>query len=155
MSLLVDNYYNLFYYYNQTKQLVNKYAAIDSCTAYAIKGNVGFDKAIAPLNDQTEYLYNKGEYSLCNKTAKLGEEIIRKHYNGEDSIRYMEAFVIKQVNALDISNNISAAEELLEDKILQFRKKGYDNDLAAFYNSLGSINIKKSYESSFLFPAFL
>lgn len=144
-SLLVDNYYNLFYYYNETKQFENKYAAIHSCIAYAIKGNVGFDKVIAPLNDQTEYLYNKGEYSLCNKIAKLGEEIIRKYYNGKDSISYIVAFVIKQVDALYISNNISAAEELLEEKILQFRKKGYYNHLAAFYNSLGTVNIKKNH----------
>src|ERR1022692_1832011 len=64
---LVRNYSNLFYFYSASGQLKQKYDAIDSCLAYALKGGNGFDMVIGPLNDKIEYLFNTGEYSLCTR----------------------------------------------------------------------------------------
>ncbi len=143
MLSLVDNYYNLHFHYNEIEQTEQKYDAIDSCIAYAIKGSVGFDKVIAPLDDKTEYLFNKGEYSSCSKVAKLGEEIIQKYFHGKDSIEYIVEFVARQANALYFSGNIYEAEKILESKILQFKQTGNDKQLYAFYSLLGLINIEK------------
>ena len=129
---MVHNYYNLFYYYGKTGQLEEKYDAIDSCIFYALKGNSGFDMAIKALDDKTEYLFNKGEYSLCSKDAKLGEKIIQKYCHDKDSIKYIVFFVNKQANALYFSKNYSGAEKLLKSRIPQFEQTGNSNQLYAF-----------------------
>lgn len=144
--LLANNYYNLFGYYDALGQTKKKYEVIDSCIAYSIKGNSGFDMTIAALADKTEYLFNKGEYSLCSKNAKLGEDITQKYYHGLDSIQYIVFFVDKQANALYFSKDVLVAEKLLETRILQFKQAGNGKQLYTFYSLLGLINRdKKNY----------
>ena len=137
---LVQDYYNLYYYYGKTAQLREKYDAIDSCIAYFMKGTSEFKKILYPLYDKTEYLFNKGEYSLCSKDAELGEEIIQKYFHVKDSIEYIVFFVTYRANALYLSKNISLAEELLESKILQFEQTGNRKQLGSIYGILGLIN---------------
>jgi CHAT domain-containing protein len=140
---LVHNYYNLFHYYGASGNPKEKYSVIDSCIAYALKGSSGFNFAIAALTDKTNYLYNKGEYSSCSRDSRLGEDIIRRYYHEKDSINYILFFVTKQANALYFSNNIYAAEKLLENKVRQFKQGRYSKYLGSFYNLLGMINIEK------------
>ena len=152
MLALVHDYYNLFYYYNVSGQMENKYAAIDSCIVYALKGNTGFDRVIPALTDKINYLFNKGEYSLCNKDAKLGVDIIQKYYHSKDSIEYIVLFVIKQAHCLYFSRDFSGAEKLIESKISQFKQTGNSNQLYAFYSLLASINNdKKNYTKALIY----
>ena len=137
---LVDNYYNLLYNYNVTKQEANKYRAIDSCIAYFLKGDSGYEKALIALQFKIEYLFNKGDYSLAGNNANLGEEIIRKSYRGNDSLRHIFFFAYQRANALYYSKDFSSAKKLLESKILQFKQAGYRNELGTFYNQLGALN---------------
>jgi len=139
-KLIVDNYYNLYYYYGQTENLEKKYEAIDSCISNSIRGNDGFEMAITPLEEKTEYLFNIGEYSLCSKNAKLGEQIIQKYYHEKDSITYIVFFITKQANALYYLKNISSAKKLLFDKISQFKSTGNSKHLGSFYTLVGLIN---------------
>ena len=136
---LVDNYSNLLYYYDITGQEEKKYAAIDSCIAYVLQGGSGFDMLLPALADKTEYLFNKGEYSLCSNYAKLGEDIVQKYYHQKDSIDYIVIFVAKQANALFFSKNGLTAKNILEKKITEFVKKGDTKFLYAFYYLLGLI----------------
>ncbi len=137
---LASDYYNLYYFYSQTKQLQKKYEAIDSCITYALQGEKGLQMVLAPLEEKTDYLFNKGQYSLCTSDARLGEEIIRAEHGNKDSIEYVVFFVNEQANALYFSKNMPAARQLLENKISQFEKAGYSNQLGPFYSLLGEIN---------------
>ncbi|MEP7142798.1 MAG: CHAT domain-containing tetratricopeptide repeat protein [Ferruginibacter sp.] len=151
IQALVHNYSNLFYYYNQTGQLEEKYAAIDSCILYFLQGSGGFNKVrvqmvISALDEKTTYLFNKGEYSLCYRDSKLGEDITEKYYHGEDSTSYIANFVSHQANCLYFSKKISSAEKLSEGKISQLEKTRDRNLLHPFYGLLGLINRdKKNY----------
>lgn len=138
--ILIDNYYNLYYCYSQLNQLQKKYAGIDSCIKYAFAENSNYDLLIDPLNDKSDYLFNKGAYDECSKNAKLGQEIIEKYYHGTDSLDYTVIFVTRQANALYISKNLAAATILLEAKIKQFENSNNDKKAAEFYILLGLIN---------------
>ena len=136
---LVDNYSNLRYYYESTNQTFEKYTSIDSCIFYSLKGNNGFDLSIPALEDKTEYLFNKGEYSLSSKNAKLGIDITQKYFHGKDSILYIVFFTIKLADALYLSKDTSTAKYILESQIPLFIKNGNSNQLYAFYSLLGTI----------------
>ncbi|MEO6454844.1 MAG: hypothetical protein ABIN97_12260, partial [Ginsengibacter sp.] len=143
---LIHNYANLFFYYDNTGNIKKKLEAVDSCVLYALKSGSGFDRILVPLSDKTTYLFNKGEYNLCTKNAKLGEDIIQKYYHDKDSITYIVFFIIKRANSLYFSKDFSAAEQLLNDKILQLKRTGNSNQLYAFYSLLGLIsNDKKNF----------
>jgi CHAT domain-containing protein len=149
MIAMVHNYYNLFYYYRASGQLEKKYNAIDSCIAFVIKGNSGFELGIVTLIDKTEYQFNKGEYSLCSKDSKLGEEMVKKYYHEKDSLDYILFFINKQANAMYLSDNIYSAEKLLESKTLEFEQTGNGKYVGPFYSLLGLINnAKKNYKKA-------
>ncbi len=95
---------------------------------------------IGPLYDKTEYLLNKGEYSLCTKYAKLGEDITIKYSHGKDSIKGIVSFVITQADALYLSKNRLATEKFLQNRIIQFIQTGNNKFLGPFYSLLGLIN---------------
>ncbi|MEO8412437.1 MAG: CHAT domain-containing protein [Ginsengibacter sp.] len=140
---LVRNYSNLYFYYDAAGRLKDKYAACDSCVEYAVKGNSGFDLIVGPLSDKVEYLFNSGNYSLCIRDAKLGEDIIKKFYHNKDSIQGIAFFSNEIANALYFSQNIALAEKIAEDKISQFEKTGNGKQLGALYSLLGLINNNK------------
>ncbi|MEO7047310.1 MAG: hypothetical protein ABI091_18555, partial [Ferruginibacter sp.] len=140
---LVENYYNLQYYFEASGQMKSKYDAIDSCITYALQGSTGFDMALASIKDKVEYLFNKGEFSSCIFYSKLGEHITQKYYHKKDSLTYIVYFLTKHVNALYFSKNIPTAENILETTIRQFKTKGYPNHLYSFYNLMGFINTNK------------
>src|SRR5450631_328069 len=137
---LVRSYSNLYYFYKAAGQPKQKFEAVDSCLTYALKGKSGFDLAIEPLSDKADYLFDIGEYSLCVRDAKLGEDIVEQYYHGNDSIRLIVFFVTMRANALYISKDLSTAEKLLESKILPFEKSGNKNKLGSFFSLLGLIN---------------
>ena len=137
---LVQNYSNLYYYYDSVDQQKNKYNAIDSCIEYAFKCGAGFDMIIGPLYDKTEYFLNKGEYNSCTWYAKLGENITIKYSHGKDSIKGIVSFVITQADALYLSKNRLATENLLQNRIIQFIQTGNSKFLGPFYSLLGLIN---------------
>jgi tetratricopeptide (TPR) repeat protein len=140
---LVRSYANLDYFYKASGELKQKYEAVDSCLAYALKGKTGFELALEPLSDKANYLFNTGEYSLCGRDAKLGEDIVEEYYHGDDSIRLIVFFVTMRANALYFSSDIDTAEKLLESKILLFKNAGNKNYLGSFFNLLGLINRSK------------
>ena len=138
--ILIDNYYNLYYYYSLTNQLQKKYSSIDSCIYYAFDQNNKYDLLIDPLNDKSDYLFNKGAYDQCSKNAKLGQDIIQKYYHGTDSIQYIVIFVTRQANALYISKNLLAAKQLLEKKVQEFEVLKKSKEAGSFYILLGLIH---------------
>ena len=138
--ILIDNYYNLYYCYSQLNQLEKQYSSIDSCIKYSFAEHSKYDLLIDPLNDKSDYLFNKGAYDECRKNAKLGQEITEKYNHGRDSLKYILIFVTRQANALYISKNLAAATLLLEEKINQFEKANNGKQAAAFYILMGLIN---------------
>jgi CHAT domain-containing protein len=149
---LVRSYANLDYFYKASGELKEKYEAVDSCLAYALKGKTGFELALEPLSDKVSYLFNIGEYSFCGRDARLGEDIVEEYYHGEDSIRLIVFFVTMRANALFYSNEIAAAEKLLESKIMLFEKTGNNNQLGSFFDLLGLINqSKRNYARALLY----
>ena len=121
---LVRSYSNLYYFYKASGQPKLEYESIDSCLSYALKGKTDFDLAIGPLSDKAEYLFNIGEYSLCGRAAKLGEDMVEESYHGKDSIQQIVFFVTMRANAFSVARDFSSAEKLLESKILPFEKSG-------------------------------
>ncbi|MEO6818673.1 MAG: CHAT domain-containing protein [Ginsengibacter sp.] len=137
---LVDNYYTLFYIAFNLEQEQNELNAIDSCITYFLRGNLGTDKALTVLQSKVEYFYNKGDYSQCINTAKLGEEIVQKSNHIEDSIGNIVFFVNYRANALYYGNELDSAKEILINKIVQFEKIGQSNQLGNIFSALGLIN---------------
>ncbi len=139
---LVKNYYNLYSYYNIMGEPAKKYSMIDSCVAYTLQGNSGYEMTLKLLWLKTEYLFNKGEYSLCKKDAALGQAMIQYYHEKKDSLDYVVSFVNMQANTLYFSDSIGAAINLLERKKLQFSQCGNSKNTGTFNNALGLLYIK-------------
>jgi CHAT domain-containing protein len=137
---LVQNYSNLFFYYNRAGDEKNEYEVIDSCIEYAFKCNAGFDMTIGPLEEKVQYLFSKGQYSLCTRYARLGQNITVNYYHDKDSIGTIAFFIIMHANALYFSKNSAEAEIILQNSVSEFLQNGYDKLLGTFYNLLGLIN---------------
>ncbi|MDB5276273.1 MAG: hypothetical protein JWR61_1228 [Ferruginibacter sp.] len=137
---VIDNYYNLTFYYQSAGEPDKKYAATDSCIYYCLKANTGFEKAVAGLSDKTDYLFNTGEYGPCITNAEMGEALTKKYFHGKDSIAYLVSFIINKANSLYYSKNIVEAATFLETKMKPFVRSGNKNQLYAFYSLLASIN---------------
>ena len=137
---LVDNYYALYIIFNSLGKENEKAEAADSCIAYFLKGGDGFQKVLAVLSYRIEYFFNKGDYLLSNKNAKLGEEIVRKSYHNTDSAAYMIFFAGNRANSLYYGNEIELAKELSENTISVFDHTAYSDLLGPFYSLLGIIN---------------
>lgn len=147
---LVHNYSNLFYYYERLHDLRKAFDTVDSCLIYALEGGEGFNELVALLLKKAEYLFNQGEYNLCSKYSKLGEDIIEKYYHGnhEDNIKYIVSFVINQVTALYFANDVSV-EKKLQQKIRQLKETGNYKFLGSYYSLMGLIKRdKKEYNTA-------
>ena len=140
---LIQSYSNLYYIYDASGQLKQKYNAVDSCLAYALKEKTGFDLVIGPLSEKTDYLFNIGDYSSSIRYAQMGQDIVEKFYHEKDSINSIVYFVTMRANALTLANDMAAAEDLINGKISQFERTGYRNQLGTFYSLLGLINKEK------------
>jgi tetratricopeptide (TPR) repeat protein len=139
---IVDGYYNLHYYFNVMGDEEKKYDAIDSCIAYSLKGNIGFDKTIPVLQDKTSRLFNKGEYSACITNAELGISLMQQ-YHGDNSVAYMILFTDNLVNSLIFSADISTAEKILDRQKSFLEQTNNSKYLGEVYSFLGSINRDK------------
>ena len=140
---LIQSYSNLYYVYDASGQPKQKYNAVDSCLAYALKEKTGFDLVIGPLSEKTDYLFNTGDYSSSIRYAQLGQDIVEKFYHEKDSIVDIVHFISMRANALTLANDMAAAEDLINVKISQFERTGYRNQLGTFYGLLGLINKEK------------
>ncbi len=137
---VIDNYFNLTFYYQSVGDPDKKYAATDSCIYYCLKANTGFDIAVVVLSDKTDYLFNIGEYGPCITNAEMGEELTKKYFHGKDSITYLVSFIINKANSLYYSKNIVEAATFLETKMKPFILSGNTNQLYAFYSLLAAIS---------------
>ena len=146
---LVNNFYNLYFFYSESGQQTKKYETIDSCVAYTLKGNCGYDMAIELLKIKADYLFDKGDYSLCKKDAALGSAIIQYYHQKKDSLDYVVSFVNMQANTLYFSDSTATAIKLLESKKLQFTQSGNSKYTGTFNNALGMLYINtKNYSKA-------
>lgn len=140
---LVDCYYSMFYFYNESGDDYEKFQAADSCIKYFMTGSGDVHKTLVALIEKVEYLFNKGDYSGTAENSALGESIVSRQYHNKDSIDYIIYFSTIRANSMVYANKITEAFKLLQEKISGFSRNGFENSLAPIYNLLGVINRDK------------
>jgi CHAT domain-containing protein len=139
-NAVVQSYYNLNFYYESLHQPEKKQQAIDDCIAYALKKSTAYDVACQALETKTNDLFNKGDYSFCIVNAKLGEALVKKYYHEDDSLSYINSFIISRANSLYISHKLSALKTLLGTREKEMIKaKNIDPSMPVIYSFLASL----------------
>lgn len=137
---IVEGYYNLFYYYEMSGQNDKKYQAIDSSIVYAFKESLGLEIIIPALDVEVEYLFNMGQYDECIKKTTLAEEILKDHYQLQDSVTRSVYFAYFKATAMYYSGNNEKAEAYLLENKARLELNNHYKYLAAIYTLLGIIN---------------
>jgi hypothetical protein len=150
-SSVVQSYYNLNVFYDSLHLVEKAYTMLDSCITYSIRTNTAYDVAIEALENKTDYLFDKGDYSFCILNALVGEGFIRNYYHGSDSIVSMNHFITSRINSLFLSNKIPLLENLLKEKITEFSSSGDTNYLGVVYAILAQLNSSRNDIASGLF----
>jgi CHAT domain-containing protein len=114
---LIDNYFNLLFYYGALGRTADKMDAIDSCIANGIRLNRLDIYSISALGERITWLFDAGAYGQCIDYASTGEALISRYLHGEDSLKYSCNFFIRRVNAMIILKDLIPAGQLVQQKL--------------------------------------
>lgn len=149
---LIDCYYNLKIYYDSLNQVIEKYAAIDSCLILAVNAkNITMD-IMSILKMKVDHLYDIGDYQGSMENAKVGETLTKTYIHGKDSMESIIFFLLSEVKVLFVFGNYDAAEKLLSNKIAECKAIGATENMGIIYDKLGVVQfMKKNYKESLSF----
>ncbi len=148
-NTLPGMYYYLSVTYDSLNNITEKMKALDSCAAIAIRLN-HIDKAsLNALCTWVEYYFHIGDYQRCIdyaiKCELLGREYAFKNTGlekiaGEDFVSISLGW---HVNALLKLKKVEQAEEVLKNKIGEYKKAGLKNYMGLVYGQLAQVQESK------------
>jgi CHAT domain-containing protein len=144
---LISGYYFLSTFYDSLSNVAEKIKAADKCIEYSMKpGMPPSMSGLRSLYTKIEYYFDIGDYYECARTAGICEKyatgIIRFF---SDSLSYNTAKSIAQstiawhVNALLSIGKFEEAENLLANKVEEYKKEKLKNYLALTYAQLAEL----------------
>ena len=140
------NYFYLSAAYDSLHNGFDKMKAVDSCISVAMKLNSASDIAcLYSLYSKIEYYYDIGDYYNCQQYAKACEKYALQ-YARQDNDRgksFASSSLGWNVEALLRLKDFNAAENLLTNKLNEYRKNGLQNYLGVTYDQLAHVQIYK------------
>ena len=147
---LITMYFWLVVCYEGLHNTKEKLIAIDSCIQVAQRLNSSSDIAcLRALYARVEYSYDIGDYQRCvndaERCGKLALEYIRNGGALEHSagIPIVSSSLGWQVKALLQLKNYKTAEELLANKLIEFKNAGLLNYFGMVYQQLAEVEMNK------------
>jgi len=147
----ISNYFYLSIVYDSLNNVPKKIKALDDCIDLAIGLKASSDiSCVRALYLKVEYLYNIGDYYNCINVAEICENAARAYGATGTPYDYLVAKSITSsclgwhVLALLDLHNFQAAEELLTNKIDEYKEAGLENYLGLIYGQLAQVQLHKS-----------
>ena len=155
---LVANYYWLSRCYDSLGMHIERMQALDSCSAIALRLKILDKSSLWALYARVEYSYDKGDYERCIKYASicemLGNEYAGKGNSQEyqDGKGYALSSLEWNVNAQLALKNYDRAEELLANRVEEYKRNGLREYLGIAYEHLAKVELHKgNYEKAILY----
>ena len=141
-------YYYLSVVYDALNNFGEKMKALDSCSTIAIRINYVDRSSLTALYNQVEFYFDAGDYHRCIDYAEKCRSFGREYANNNTGDRITgESFASSslgwQVNALLKLNKYQTAEELLKNKIDEYKKAGLKDYLGLAYWQLADVQQQK------------
>ncbi len=154
---LVANYYWLSRCYDSLNMYSEKMKALDSCSAIALRLRIVDNPSLWALYARVENFFYIGDYERCIQYAimceTLGNEYSRsRDLNAfEDGREYASSSLAWHVSALLTLKDYDRAEELLTNRVDEYKKEGFRNYLGIAYEQLAKVEIHKENYKKALF----
>ncbi len=157
MKALPGIYFYLAVDYDSLNNFTEKMIALDSCSSIAMRLNHVDRASLRAIYTQVEYFFDMGDYHRCidyaEKCQALGYEYAANNTGVEKTTG--EGFVSSslgwEINALLKLNKYEAAEELLKNKIDEYRKSSLKDYLALSYGQMAEVQLLKGNTEKALF----
>jgi CHAT domain-containing protein len=155
---LVTNYYWLSRCYDSLGMHIERMQALDSCAAIALRLGTLDKASLWALYARVEYSYDIGDYERCINYALLCEMLgneyskISSSQENQDGKGYALSSLEWNVNALLALKNYDHAEELLANKVDEYKRSGLKEYLGIAYEHLAKVEIhKENYEKALIY----
>jgi CHAT domain-containing protein len=136
---LIRSYYNLYLIYSELGRATEKINAIDSCMAIALRTRSVDIYSLYLLKEKVEYLFNVGDYQRAIGSAEMGESIVGKYLQRNDSLDYIINFLMWKINALVFLKDYDVAEKNIDDKIRDCKSIHSEQYLGNLYEQLAMV----------------
>ncbi|WP_276501202.1 CHAT domain-containing protein [Terrimonas pollutisoli] len=149
IEALPRNYYYLSVMYDSLNNIAGRMKALDSCFTIAMRINHVDNASLKALYTQVKYFYDVGDYHRCidyaAKCRSLGQGYADNNTGLEKKIGESYAFSSLgwQVNALLKLKKNEQAEDLMKNKIEEYRKQGLKEYLGLAYGQLAEVQQQK------------
>jgi len=149
---LLTGYFWLSTFYDSVNNVPEKMKAINDCIETAKELNSFSDlSCVRSLYAKTEYYFNLGDYNRCVDYAKLCEKFAWEcaKVNSRNPPYYSSAVEHAlssfgwSIEALLRLKNFNAAEQILHDKLFEYRKLGQKNYDGMIYDDLADVEVSK------------
>jgi hypothetical protein len=140
------NYFYLSAAYDSLHNTPEKMNAVDSCISVAMKLNAGSDIAcLYSLYTKIEYYYDIGDYYTCQEYAKTCEKYALQYAqnDNERGKSFASSSLGWNVEALLRLKDFKSAENLLTNKLAEYKKTGLQKYLGVTYDQLAHVQISK------------
>lgn len=142
----IRNYFILSKCYEFLNRGMERMKAVDSVVSISLRSAIINNYCFYALTAKVKYLLDVGDYNKCIYYADLGEKITRQYAHGKDSLYYMMSFLTWKMNSLFILKQYDLAEELLANKVDEYKKRGGQHQLGTVYELMARLQIyQKNY----------
>lgn len=142
---LPGRYYWLSVAYDSLNNFAEKMKALDSCSAIAIRLKYVDRACLIALYTRVEYYFDMGDYHRCIDYAIKCELLAREFADKNTGLEkdagegYASSSLGWHVNALIKLKKFEQADELLKNKIEEYKKAGLKNYLGLVYGQLAQV----------------
>jgi CHAT domain-containing protein/tetratricopeptide (TPR) repeat protein len=149
VSHLPGRYYWLSVAYDSLNNFTEKMKVLDSCIAVSMRLKFIDRSTLKSMETRVQYFFDVGDYQRCVDYAASWEALGREyagnnigieHTVGEISIKSSLGWHVKALLQL---KRFEQAEELLKNKIEEYRKEGLKDYLGMIYGQLAEVQEQK------------
>ena len=140
------NYFYLSAAYDSLHNGIEKMKAVDSCISVSLKLSSASDIAcLYSLYSKIEYYYDIGDYYNCREYAKTCEKYALQYarHDNDRGKSFASSSLGWHVEALLRLKDYRSAEELLTNKLNEYKKTGLQKYLGVTYDQLAHVQINK------------
>jgi CHAT domain-containing protein/tetratricopeptide (TPR) repeat protein len=149
LTHLPGRYYWLSVAYDSLNNFTEKMKALDSCFTISIRLKCQDRSTLTALETRVQYFFDIGDYQRCIDYSKRWEALAREYANGNIGKEHdagevsVKSSLGWRVKALLQLKKFEQAEELLRNKIEEYRKEGLKDYLGMIYGQLALVNEQK------------
>ena len=149
IRVLPGRYYWQSVAYDSLNNATERRRALDSCISTSMRLKYVDRSTLTAFESRVENFFDVGDYQRCIDYSEMWESLGRKYANdntglervaGESSVYSSIGWRVKALLEL---RNFQAAEDLLKDKLEEYRKTGLKNYVAMIYGLMAGVQEQK------------